>query len=92
MFPDAGLIGQPIYSVARLLAHGLTEDAICLIMEKMANAAHFFGGNAIPDEDIQLSLNIAKSFSTQPILTPQRPLSRVLAGQSTNRHFRLQRA
>ena len=62
MFPDEGLIEQPIHKVARLLAHGRTGDAIRLITEQMANAAPSFVGNGVPDEDIQLTLDVAQEL------------------------------
>ena len=62
MFPDEGLIEQPIHNVARLLAHGRTEDAIRHISEWRANAATLFVGNGALDEDIQLSLDVAQEL------------------------------
>lgn len=62
MLPDEGLIEQPIHNVARLLTHGRTGDAIRYITERMANSSRTLAGHDVPDEDIQLALDVAQKL------------------------------
>ena len=62
MVPDEGLIEQPIHSIARLLAHGRTRDALQFITEQMAKTSQSLFGHEVTDEDIQLSLEVAQSL------------------------------
>lgn len=86
MSPDERLIEKPIYNIARLLAHGRMEDAIRLVTERTANAAPFFVGNGVSEEDVQLSLNVVQVFldlgSTDAAASVVESLRRAISDQT----------